>query len=93
MFEVAYYFRHLPPEELQGKVETIQNLSTLTLVDLNRVIAKAAIEKLKRYAGVGIGVRESVILATMEAEATQRIVTHDEVFKRVEGLEVIDTIP
>lgn len=34
-----------------------------------------------------------MILATMDTAKVRKIATHDETFKRVEGLEVIDTIP
>jgi predicted nucleic acid-binding protein len=46
-----------------------------------------------KYAKIGIGGRDSVILATMKATNTKRIATHDEVFKKIENLEVIDPIP
>jgi predicted nucleic acid-binding protein len=46
-----------------------------------------------KYTKIGIGGRDSVILATMKATSTKRIATHDEVFKKIENLEVIDPIP
>lgn len=56
-------------------------------------LLKVALEQLIRYARVGIGGRDSVILATMQTVGVKRIATHDKVFKRIEDLEVIDKIP
>lgn len=93
LVEVAHYFRHLPREEFLEKVETIQDLSTLTHVDLDKALVKLAFEHLAKYAHMGMGTRDCVILATMEATRVNRIASHDEVFKGIEGLEVIDPIP
>jgi predicted nucleic acid-binding protein len=56
-------------------------------------MAELAFEQLMKYTKIGIGDRDSVILATMKATSTKRIATHDEVFKKIETLEVIDPIP
>jgi len=93
LMEIAHYFRHLPPKEFQVKMDMLQALSTVTLVDLNMNLAKLAFEHLKRYAQIGVGARDSVILATMDIMGIKRIATHDEVFKRIKALEVIDSIP
>jgi len=93
LMEVAHYFRHLPKENFRRKLHTIQNLATLTLINLDLDIAELAFEQLVRYAKIGIGGRDSVILATMKATGTKRIASHDEVFKKIEDLEVIDPIP
>ncbi len=93
LMEVAHYFRHLPKENFRRKLHAIQNLVTLTLVNLDLDLAELAFEQLIRYAKIGIGGRDSVILATMKATGTKRIASHDEVFKKIESLEVIDPIP
>jgi len=93
LMEVAHYFRHLPKENFRRKLHTIQNLATLTLINLDLDIAELAFEQLVRYAKIGIGGRDSVILATMKATGTKRIASHDEVFKKIEDLEVVDPIP
>jgi len=73
-------------------MNTIQNLTTLTYVTLDLDIARLAFEQLVKYAKVGVSGRDSVILATMKAKGTKRIATHDEVFRKIENLEVIDSI-
>jgi len=93
LMEVAHYFRHLPKENFRRKLHTIQNLATLTLINLDLDIAELAFEQLIKYAKIGIGSRDSVILSTMKATGTKIIATHDEVFKKIEDLEVVDPIP
>ena len=93
LMEVAHYFRHLPKEDFRRRLSTIQNLATLTFINLDLDIAELAFEQLMKYTKIGIGGRDSVILATMKATSTKRIATHDEVFKKIENLEVIDPIP
>lgn len=93
LVEVAHYFRHLPRQEFRRKLERIQNSATMTLVSLDLDLADSAFEQLIKYAKIGIGGRDSVILATMRTTGTKRIATHDEVFRKIEGLEVIDPIP
>jgi len=91
LMEVAHYFRHLPKENFRRKLHAIQNLATLTIINLD--LAELAFEQLMRYSKIGIGGRDGVILATMKATSVKRIATHDEVFKKIESLEVIDPIP
>ena len=93
LMEVAHYFRHLPKENFRRKLHTIQNLATLTLINLNLDIAELAFEQLIKYAKIGIGSRDSVILQTKKATGTKIIASHDEVFKKIEDLEVVDPIP
>lgn len=93
LIEVAHYFGHLPREDFLDRMTAIQNLDTLTLVNLDEEISRLAFEQLTEYAKIGIGGRDSVILATMKATAVKRIATHDSVFKRVKSLKVIDPIP
>jgi hypothetical protein len=93
VIEIAHYFRHLPKQDFKEKMEKILGLSTLTLVDLNPEILKLALDFLTKYAEIGIGGRDSVILATLKTKNVKRIITHDKVFKKVREIEVLDSIP
>jgi len=92
LIEVAHYFRRLPKQNLRVKLHAIKNLATLTFIDLDLDVAEIAFEQLIEYAKIGIGGRDSVILATMKATGTKRIASHDEVFKKIGEIEVIDPI-
>ena len=93
LMEVAHFFRYLPTGEFREKIERIQNLENLKLFALDEELTELSLEHLVKNAKVGIGGRDSIILATMEVAGTRRIATHDEVFKRIRGLNVIDPIP
>ena len=93
LMEVAHFFRHLRAEEFRRVIERIRGLEGLELYALDEELTEGALEHLMKNVGIGIGGRDSVILSTMDASGTRRIATHDEVFKKVPGLKVIDTIP
>lgn len=93
LMEVAHYFRNLAAEEFHEKLDTIQSLTTLKIVDLDADLAKSAINWLAKYGRIGVGSRDSIIIATMESLGIMRIATHDKVFTKIKGLEAIDPIP
>ncbi|RLI32652.1 hypothetical protein DRO51_01290 [Candidatus Bathyarchaeota archaeon] len=91
--EIAHYFRHMPKREFKERMERILGLSTLTLAELDLEILKTALDILAEYANMGIGGRDSIILATMKNKSIKKILTHDKTFKKIRGIEVVDTIP
>ena len=93
LVEVAHYLRSLPKERLSDSLTAIQNLSTLTLIDLDHEITQIALEVLPQYSNEGLGGRDCVIIATMRAHGVKDILTHDRDFANVEGIHVVDTIP
>ncbi|MGQ9720480.1 MAG: type II toxin-antitoxin system VapC family toxin [Candidatus Jordarchaeum sp.] len=93
LIEVAHYLRNLTEKEFFDKLDKIQSLTSLKLVDLETELLKVSLEQLIRHARVGIGGRDSIILATMQTLGVKRIATHDRFFTKIKGLEVIDTIP
>ncbi len=92
LMEVAHYFRHLQPDEFSVRMEAIQNLETLRLIGLDVNLVRPALRQLTNYAPVGVGGRDSVILATMEAAGVRRIASHDAVFRKVKWVKVVDPI-
>ncbi len=93
LIEVAHYLRRLQKEEFHKIMEMIQNVSTLTLTDLNEEITHLATNLIPDYASKGLGGRDCVIIVTMKLRGANRILTHDQSFRKVEGLGVVDSIP
>jgi len=93
LVEVAHYLRRLPAAEFQSSMTAMQNLSMLTLVDLDDEITLQALELLPRYSGKGLGGRDCVIVATMKSRGVKDILTHDRAFANVEGIHVVDPVP
>jgi predicted nucleic acid-binding protein len=93
LLEVAHYLRKLPEVEFSRKIKSIQDLSTLTLYNLDAQTSKLALELLREYSIKGLGARDCIIIATMRHAGIKTIVTHDRAFNEVEDLTVIDDIP
>lgn len=93
LIEIAHYLRYLDETEFRDRMDMVKHLSTLTLIELDASVADLALELFVEHVSEGIGGRDSVILATMQANDVKRILTHDHAFKKVKGIKVIDTIP
>ncbi len=93
LLEVAHYLRNLPEGEFSQLVKSIQDLSTLTLSNLDSPTANLALDLLPEYSRKGLGGRDCIIIATMQLAGIQTIATHDRAFKDVEELTVLDDIP
>ncbi len=93
LIEVAHYLRRLPGERFSDIMADMQNLSTLTLTDLDHETTHLALELLVRYSSKGLGGRDCVIIATMRIHGVKDLVTHDRAFSAVDGIRVVDTIP
>jgi len=93
MLEIAHYLRFLPKAEFEKRMRLIRGLTTLEIIPLDVALLDKALELLSEYARLGIGARDSVILATMRELGLTRILTHDRSFRRIGWIEVIDVIP
>ena len=92
ILEVAHYFRLLPKSDLEKLIDYITGLSNIRIIDLDRKLMRNSLKFLLEYARLGIGSRDAAILATMDATETNKIVTHDRVFKSLKFLNVIDPV-
>jgi len=92
LMEMAHYLRHLTEIEFKERMDMVRHLSTLTMVVLDASVADLALQMLAKYAPEGIAGRDSIILATMQANNVKRILTHDHAFKKVKWTKVIDPI-
>ncbi len=92
LMEVAHYFRMIPPDILNEKMRIIADLTTLSLVDFTATIMQSSINLLSTYGSMGLGSRDCVILATMKSVGSSTLLTHDQSFKNVKDIKVIDEI-
>jgi len=98
VMEVAHYLvRHFAEVEARKKIDTFVNLRNMRIVDFNRVLVNEALEILMDYAYTeGLGGRDATIIATLKSLSLRKILSHDDIFKRLAiqlGLEIIDPIP
>ena len=95
VMEVAHYLvRHFPEKVARKKIETFINLTNIDIADFNRQALNQTIETLLAYAYTeGLGGRDATVIASMKLQNIQKIVSHDDIFKRLANkleLEVID---
>ncbi len=90
--ELAHFLvKNLGPIIGRSKLDVFLSFP-LTVIDLRYDLTLKAIEFLAKYSHEGIGGRDATILATAESLGLNSIMTHDEAFKRIDWLKVIDPI-
>jgi predicted nucleic acid-binding protein len=95
VMEVAHYLvRHFNEKAAHRKIEYFVNLRNMRIADFNRQTMTESLEDLVEHAYTdGLGGRDATVIATMNSQNTRRIISHDDVFKRLAGklkLDVID---
>jgi predicted nucleic acid-binding protein len=95
VMEVAHYLvRHFTEKIARKKIETFVNLSNIDIADFNRQSLNETVETLLAYAyAEGLGGRDATVIASMKLQNIKKIVSHDDIFKRLANkleLEVID---
>jgi predicted nucleic acid-binding protein len=93
--EVAHYLvRHFTEEIARKKIEYFINLSNMQIADFNRQALTETVENLLTYEfAEGLGGRDATVIATMKLQNIKKIVSHDDIFRRLANkldLEVID---
>jgi len=97
VMEVAHYIvRHFAEESARKKIDHFVNLRNMKIADFNRQIMTETIETLIEHGYTdGLGGRDATVIATMNSQNMQKIISHDGVFKRLASklkLEVIDPV-
>lgn len=89
--EVAHYLIKNMGSQGKKKMEVFLSFP-IRIISFDQCLAKRSIELLAEYSQTGIGGRDASILAAMEVLDTRRLMTHDQAFKRIEAIDVIDPI-
>jgi predicted nucleic acid-binding protein len=95
VIEVAHYLvRHFTEKNARKKIETFINLTNIDIADFNRQALNQTVETLLAHAYTeGLGGRDATIIASMKLQNIKKIVSHDDIFRRLANkleLEVID---
>jgi predicted nucleic acid-binding protein len=95
VMEVAHYLvRHFTEKVARKKIETFVNLINLEIADFNRQACNESVETLLAYAyNKGLGGRDASVITSMKLLNEKKIVSHDDIFRRLAKkleLEVID---
>jgi predicted nucleic acid-binding protein len=95
VMEVAHYLvRNFPEKNARKKIDYFVNLRNIKIIDFNRQMLSQTLESLLSYSySDGLGGRDATILATLNSEKIQKVVSHDSIFRRLASkleLEIID---
>ena len=95
VMEVAHYLvRHFTEKIARKKIKTFVNLSNIDIANFNQQLLNETVETLLAYAYTeGLGGRDATVIASMKLQNIKKIVSHDDIFKRLANkleLEVID---
>ena len=98
VMEVAHYLvRHFPAKIARKKIECFVNLENMKIVDFDKQAMMEALENLTEHAYThGLGGRDATVIATMKMLQVNKILSHDDIFKRLAtklAIEAIDPIP
>ena len=92
IMEISHYLiKNLGP--LRGK-EKIDTLLTFPFIiqDFDYALLRESVEMLAKYSHSGIGGRDATILAAMKMLGIKRLITHDQAFRKIDFIEVIDPV-
>jgi predicted nucleic acid-binding protein len=93
VMEVSHFLiKNLGATKGKEKIEIFLELP-LRIIDFDFSLMKESLEMLCKYSHLGIGGRDSTILATLKKVNCKKIFTHDKSFKKIKWLKVFDPIP
>lgn len=92
IMEVSHFLvKNLGPIEGKNKLDILLSFP-LNVSDFDFETMRTSIDMLCKYSHNGIGGRDASILSTMKRKGMKKIVTHDDSFKNVDFIEVVDPI-
>lgn len=92
VMEVAHFLiKNLGSKAGSEKVDIFLKFP-MNIVEFGYEEMKKSIKLLAKHSLSGIGGRDSTLLASMEKTRTKKIVTHDDSFKKIKGITVIDPV-
>ena len=95
VMEVAHYLvRHFTEKAARKKIDYFINLKNIKIADFNRSLMTQTLDALLEHAYAdGLGGRDATIIATLKSLNIKKLVSHDDIFKRLSNkltLELID---
>ena len=86
-----YLVKRLGPLEGKKKGTIFLNYG-MALYVIDEETVELTLTKLSEFTHLGLSGRDATILATMSLEGIQSLMTHDQAFKRVPDIEIIDPV-
>ncbi|MFB6355497.1 MAG: type II toxin-antitoxin system VapC family toxin [bacterium] len=92
LMEVSHYLVNtLGPIEAKETVSSLLSYP-IDVYDFNYSLFTDSVDQLARYSPKGIGGRDASILACMSEQDISTLITHDQAFKTVDEINVVDPV-
>lgn len=92
IMEVSHFLvKNLGSRIGRTKIDTMLSFP-MTIIDVNFSLMKESIDMLCDYSHTGIGGRDATLLAALKCAESNRIMTHDEAFKKIDWIDVFDPL-
>ena len=92
IMEVSHFLvRNLGPRIGKEKLDILLSFP-MTISEIDISLMKESIDMLCNYSHVGICGRDATLLASLKKFKTNKIMTHDADFKKIDWLDVIDPV-
>lgn len=86
-----YLVKRLGPLEGEKKGRVFLSYG-MPLYEIDEQVVELTLTKLSEFTHLGIGGRDATILATMSLEGIHNLMTHDQAFRRIPEVDVVDPI-
>jgi len=92
LMEIAHYaVKQLGAVKGREKMQVLLSLP-LRIYDFDYSLLDESVEALCEHTHTGIGGRDATVVATMENERIETLVTHDRAFTRIDDITVVDPV-
>ncbi len=92
IMEVSHFLiKNLGPRIGKTKIDTLISFP-MTIIDLDFSLMRQSIDMLCDYSHTGIGGRDATLLATLKHAGSNRIMTNDRAFKKIDWVDVFDPL-
>ena len=92
IMELSHYLiKNLGPIKGKEKIEKLLEFPFI-IINFDYDLTLSSIEMLSEYSHIGIGGRDATILATMKKLKIKTLITHDQSFKKIDFIKVVDPV-
>ncbi|HIG97407.1 MAG TPA: type II toxin-antitoxin system VapC family toxin [Candidatus Aenigmarchaeota archaeon] len=92
LMEVSHFLvKNLGPRIGKEKIDVLLSFP-MTVLDMDFSLMKHSVDMLCDYSHTGIGGRDATLLATLKRTSTNKIMTNDGAFKKIDWVEVFDPL-
>ncbi len=92
LYKVADFSKDLDKETIEELILALISTENCQIIDIDSILLVDVIQKMKNYSPLGIGGRDTLILATMDRLKVSTIATHDKNILALKNYKRIDPV-